>query len=66
MLLAPPEMPSVLANAWAPATPKTQASTDQFTCPAGQDSVTDVLTGDAGKSPTSGLNFPIYKMKFGV
>lgn len=65
MLLPPPEMPSVLANAWAPATSKTQASVGPFTCPTGGDSVTDVLTGDAGKSPISGLNFPIYKMKFG-
>lgn len=36
--------------AWAPATPKTHSSVDQFTCPPCGDQVTDVPTGDAGKS----------------
>lgn len=32
----------------APAAPKTHSSADQFTCPPGGDSVTDIPTGDAG------------------
>lgn len=65
LFLPPPETPSVLASGWAPATSKTQAPVGQFACPTGGDSVTDVLTGDAGKSPISELLFPTYKMKFG-